>query len=289
MEQSIKEAYLEGYLQKIALKVYDREPFKKRPVSGTIGRIGGLTALLTSSTAPLRKTIGREDEEISTILEEGAEDESLKGSAVSLGSFRPVVQAKRILRNKQLSTPSKMLGIATLPGTAAISTLLRADNYNPFSDMATMFNNEPAILRHELGHAQDFKSRKYPGLYALSRYLPPMVLYQEWKAYKNAIAAATSAESKKEDPAEGETKKSKKKLDKMKRLLYMAFGTYAGGIAYGSLRKMEIVPGIPGPDVVRRLAPAAGGALAGLLAYKLDPLRWSPKKDKDKDDDKDKT
>jgi len=61
------------------------------------------------------------------------------------------------------------------------------DCYTPFTNSAHIFSGHVGIALHEMGHALDFSRRKYPGLYALARIIPPVTLYQEFMASKYAI------------------------------------------------------------------------------------------------------
>ena len=46
------------------------------------------------------------------------------------------------------------------------------DWYNPFSNSINIYSDHSAIALHELGHAVDFRNRKYPGLYQITRFIP---------------------------------------------------------------------------------------------------------------------
>jgi hypothetical protein len=62
----------------------------------------------------------------------------------------------------------------------------RGDYYNPMTNTAVAYTNLESVPAHELGHNKDFKRFDYDWLYALGRILPPVMLYQEWKASSNA-------------------------------------------------------------------------------------------------------
>ena len=73
----------------------------------------------------------------------------------------------------------------------------RGDYYNALTRTVVLYSNIESIAAHELGHHVDFD--KFPKemkmndplarwIYDGSRYFPPVMLYQEWQASKNAKA-----------------------------------------------------------------------------------------------------
>jgi hypothetical protein len=68
-----------------------------------------------------------------------------------------------------------------------IGRLFGGDFYSPWTHTVHLSSNHPAIALHEMGHAVDFSRRSWPGLYALSRYIPGVALYQEYVASVYAI------------------------------------------------------------------------------------------------------
>jgi hypothetical protein len=114
---------------------------------------------------------------------------------------------KLIKRNPFLARAT--LGIISSVKDELLAELLRGDYYNPLTQTAVVYSNIESVGAHEMGHHQDFQSYKSDWAYTLSRILPPVMLYQEWKA----STYARSIMSKDDDW-------------QFKRYLIPAFGTY---------------------------------------------------------------
>jgi len=219
---------VDNLLTKIALVVEDKPPFYKRPVSATLGRLQDpITALLSTSLRVLGRTASKEDVNINEIITalEKVDPDFAKDLKISLGRRRLLDAYKRIFTSKRISLPSKLYWALLNTLITPIAALQRADYYDPGAHEVVLYHSEPAILAHELGHAEDFYRKKYPTLYALLRFLYPGTLFQEYQASKNApeyfeLANLSEAE--------------KKRLD---RILTAALGTYIGApfAPYGTL------------------------------------------------------
>ena len=181
----LKQAHIKSSaarLLKQAITIGEVQPRKKRPISATIGRLADpLTASIFLDKGAFR-SIDPDDPEVKEVLKKLKKEYKGLDTAVRLRGARPLDDLKRIVKNKNISIPSKILGAATTPTTYLAAELLRADHYNPLADSATVYRNMPEILDHELGHAKDFNSRKYRTAYMLARSLPGVALYQEGKA-----------------------------------------------------------------------------------------------------------
>ena len=212
---------------KSALDVFDREPMYKRPVSSTVGRaMSPLVALALGTTAPFRPGAYKDSERLKKLLEHASADEDLDDLAVSLGGGRPIEELKRIFKNPRTSLLTKAYGSASWPIVQLMTVLQRADHYDPFAHMVVQYNDDPAVLAHELGHARDFAGRKYPGLYTAGRVLPPIALYQEGRASK--LALKDILESAKTD---GEiSEEGIRQARRANRVLSGGFGSYAGNL-----------------------------------------------------------
>jgi hypothetical protein len=155
----------------------------------------------------------------------------LEDTHVSLGGDRPFKRLARTWKNKNTNVLSKLLGTALWPIFTAQTVLSRGDHYDPFADSAVLYHNDPAVMKHELGHALDFKKRKYPGGYAALRQTPfvqlPVIIAQEMAASRHAARAKM-----KEILADGKiTEDEHKNLERQGRVLGGGFGSYAGTLA----------------------------------------------------------
>ncbi|MEK6901325.1 MAG: hypothetical protein AABX37_03220 [Nanoarchaeota archaeon] len=110
----------------------------------------------------------------------------LENTTVRLGYSRVLHDTYRLFTDEKLKDISLvgrvLLGVPTTMITGLLGKLTRLDYYNPFTKTVTVYSDVPAIARHELGHAKDFQSGKYPSLYALARGILPITWYQELKA-----------------------------------------------------------------------------------------------------------
>lgn len=240
---------LSRMLRKQALEVYDQKPFHERPVSATIGRAGGLPAMLLGTSAPLRPGASMESERLRALVRALRKEKELKDSALSLGSGRPLVSFRRIWKNDRLSTPGKLLGTALLGPWEVGAALRRADHYNPFSDMAVVYNDEPSILAHEMGHAVDFKQSSLPALYALSRMFWPMTLVQENRASRHGMRMLTEQELKdaKDKQAAAE------RLARGEQILTAGLGSYAAA-PFAQMAPLAPLGGLVGGQLAGRAA-----------------------------------
>lgn len=232
-------------LTKQAVKVDPLEPWQQRPVSHTVGRLGApLTSLITGSMDPMR--LGSLDpKEVQKLVDKHKskldhDDFELK---VNLGASRPWDNLKRIWKNPRTSTLSKLLSTAVHPQVEIMSALNRSDHYNPFAHSISLYSPSKEILRHELGHAEDFKNREYPGAYAAAYSMLPF-----FKLYPEALASRYAAVNA---AADGVSEEDMKKLNRM-----------MGG-AYGTYLANEF---IPGAGIAGSLLTAGGGQAIGYFA-----------------------
>jgi len=218
-------------LIKIALEVREKRPFYLRPISSTIGRLSDPFLAMTLGTlAPFKRTAGSpEDKEIKEVIEQLKDDPRFKDALLSLGGVRPIEYLKRVWKNKKYSIPGKLYGTITSPIGMLLMSLLRGDYYDPFANVVTLYHKDPAILRHEFGHVEDYSARKYPFLYTLARLLTPVTLYQEAKA--SALAAKQILDKIKKKKKV--TEEDFKELKRLNRVLSGAFGTYVGSMLGG--------------------------------------------------------
>jgi len=209
-------------ITKVSIDVEEKEPWYKRPVSSTIGRASSpLTALALGSQAPLGRTASGKEDFVKKLLAAAQQDKDIDKQIplkVNFGGVHPLETLTRTWKNPRTSILTKLLGTATQPINQALATLSRGDHYNPFSHEVTSYTADPAVVAHELGHAQDFSKAENPGIYTLTRMLPLSALSQEYTASKNAIKLLRKARMAKE-------------ISRANRVLGGGLGSYAGSMA----------------------------------------------------------
>lgn len=220
--------YLESSVLKVSLFVTDKDPMWQRPVSSTVGRLPApLTALMLGTTAPFRESSTLDDAAIRKIIQQAKKNKKLKDVHVALGSGHPWAQLKRIWENKHISIPTKVWGTAMHPLSALNAALHRGDHYDPFSNTVVNYIKDPAILAHELGHAEDFANQTNPGVYILSRMNPVTMLNQEFIASSNAATLLDKINKRQK------LKNRLKQLIRLNRVLGGGLGSY-GGVVIGN-------------------------------------------------------
>lgn len=227
---------------KQAVEVDPLQPWYLRPLSHTVGRATTpLSAAIMGSTDFMR--LGSLDpEKVQKIVDKHKkrldhDDFELK---VNLGASRPIDNLRRIWKNPHTSIPTKLWGTMSHPASELMSAMFRSDHYNPFAHSVTSYAPSEAVLRHELGHAEDFKSRDYPGLY-MAGYskIPFFNLYPEALASQYALDRA-----KEEDLSEEE-------IRRMNRILGAGYGTYVTSNL------------VPGGGLIGAAAGGIGGQVVG--------------------------
>jgi len=223
-----KLAYIQGYLSKKSVEVQDREPMYTRPVSSTIGRLGGLKTTLLGTSAPLKPGANKKD--LVKIIEM-VKDKTDDGMELrlNLGGGKPIDDLTRTWKNPRTSALTKILSTLRWPTTAATTALTRADHYNPASHAVTLYNNDPDILAHELGHAHDFSKRNNPGAYGFLRGIPAagkfLALPQEFTASERGMRLLNSYYKKKYG---NNKERLKDVLKNAQKKLGTASGSYVG-------------------------------------------------------------
>jgi len=118
-----------------------------------------------------------------------AERHELDRVHVRVNQYAPLAELGCLLTNWRVSIFLRLsFGLMTwLAYCINIGRLLGGDHYNPFSNTVNLYSNHRSIALHEMGHALDFKRRRLPGLYALTRLIPGVALYQEYLASLYAV------------------------------------------------------------------------------------------------------
>jgi hypothetical protein len=207
---------------KSALSIREEDPLYMRPVSGILGRaFSPLTALTMLTAAPLEP--GPEKRDVENIVAALKGDKDLENTVLNLNDVHPLENLGRVWSNPKTSLLTKLWGTAASPLSDAYMALTRGDHYNPFADSATVFTNEPGIVAHELGHAQDFNSGDYPGIYTFARTMPVIgnfvTPYQEYEASNRAMKTLAKTKDL-----------SDKHLEHAGSLLSAGYGSYIGSM-----------------------------------------------------------
>lgn len=149
-----------------------------------------------------------------------------EGTLFSLNEYAPLRSLKRLTTNQKVAWPYRLL--LGLPVTLVLDVaipgrlfagLIGGDSYNPFTDTVAIYSDLPPVALHEAGHAHDFNSRHLKGTYALIRLIPLLDLYQEYEASDAALQYLIDTGDREEEFS-------------AYRLLYPAFGTYAGSYVF---------------------------------------------------------
>ncbi|MBI2104795.1 MAG: hypothetical protein HYT90_04335 [Candidatus Omnitrophica bacterium] len=140
------------------------------------------------------------------------------GTQYALNQYAPGRDLKRLRYNRKVAWPYRLL--IGLPVTLIFDVLLPGrlfggDRYNPFTDTVQIYSDLPAVALHEAGHSHDFNKRRFKGTYALLRLLPPVTLWQEYKASKEAVTHLAAVGKDRERCSAHE-------------ILQPAFGSYVG-------------------------------------------------------------
>jgi hypothetical protein len=154
---------------------------------------------------------------------------AFEDTAYRINQYSPIQDLHALIKNKHVAWPYRLL--LGLPLTFIYDVVLPGrlfpwgDYYNPYTNTAHLYSDDPAVALHEAGHAYDFSDFGLKGTYALLRIVPFMDLYQEWQASELAINHLIDVGDR---DAEFRAYKT----------LFPAYGTYAGSylpIPFGSL------------------------------------------------------
>jgi hypothetical protein len=140
---------------------------------------------------------------------------------------------KRVWTRPGLSLPGRVLGTPVSLATDALSSVARMDNYSPFSHRITAYTDEPAVIAHELGHAEDYGRSKIPTIRAFARGLGLPALYDEAVASRKGVSMLNEAQ---QSLAEAPTADWDRLTgsDRVSGILGAGFGSYVGGVAGGN-------------------------------------------------------
>ena len=177
----------------------------------------------------------------------------------------------RVLQNPRTSLLGKAIGLPSTALQSAILPLFRMTSYNPYSDAAVNYTDDPVLTQHELGHAIDFNtltdakgdtSKSWIGrqgegalrdLYTAVYSLPFVKLWHEAQANVESRKALVKAWE--EDPD--------KSVSELREVLK---------------RRAEVLPAGYGSYIGDSITPVWGG-LPGLVAGKVYGLATSEDED----------
>ncbi|WP_028886924.1 hypothetical protein [Teredinibacter turnerae] len=137
---------------------------------------------------------------------------------VLVNTYKPGVQWSRTFRNREIGGFWRFtLGIFNAVGyTILPGRFFGGDHFNPYSNTISIYSDIPSVLLHEGGHAKDFNSRKYKGIYSAIYGIPGVALYHEAVASNEALSYL-------HDNCDLSQEKS------AYHALHPAYGTYVGG------------------------------------------------------------
>ncbi len=146
------------------------------------------------------------------------QDESLQHVKIRINQWSPFNDLGRLFTNRRVAWPYRLLigfPVTLIFEVLLPGRLLGGDHYNPYTDTVHLYSDLAPVSVHEGGHAFDFSKQRYPGTYALLRFLPLVDLYQEFKATDEAVEYFTEKGDRQNE------------LSSYK-ILYPAYGTYVG-------------------------------------------------------------
>lgn len=232
-----------------------------RFTASTLGRVGGLPSLIMSGRAlhnPQATPERIQSHTDTANMFAKARPDQLKDTVLRLGGTNIVddlVWKKerhgedlpwykqiggRVWNNPRTSLIGKLLGTVGTPISNVMSSLTRGSHYNPHTDTAVQFMDEPSVTEHELGHAIDFNqvTGKKPAKSMLGRFgqrlgrdayglaysIPPVKLWHEGKA--NIESNEALEEGLADKPDELADRKARRW-----ETLPAGYGSYIGNVA----------------------------------------------------------
>lgn len=177
------------------IKVNEKRPILARPLSSTLGRLGGTaTGTLLGDTAYFKRSATKAD--IEKHLRKYNEGEGIKSSKkkgaipleIHAGGVRPAKDLKRIWSRKDIGPISKTFNTGATLAASPLRALVRDDKYDAGAHSITAHHKSRASLAREIGRAKDFNrvTPKAQALYRAAGMLPLVNTYQHAKASRNA-------------------------------------------------------------------------------------------------------
>ena len=194
------------------------------PVVDFLGNVFGLLSKLVLWEWKIDQHWVSEDTERYLVKYIDTPESQTEGTLYSLNEYAPGRALRRLVKNRKIAWPYRLL--LGLPLTLVFDVLLPGrlfgglvggDNYNPYTDIVSIYSDHPAVALHEAGHSHDFNKRRYKGTYAFTRFLVIVALFQEYKASEEAINGLEKMNALRE-------------VCSAYDILYPAYGTYVGNI-----------------------------------------------------------
>lgn len=167
---------------------------------------------------------GQDEKRIRAVFSMLEKNKDIKDITVRLNHNEAIEDFKRLFTEKELSRRNNLparviLGSLNLIKDEVWAEFFRGSYYNPLARTVVCYSNIEAVTAHEIGHHKDFSRFDSDWEYALSRILPPVCLYQEWIASKNATEILSDSDQW-----------------QFNRYLLPAFGTYL--LFFGKMLEM---------------------------------------------------
>jgi hypothetical protein len=147
---------------------------------------------------------------------------NLRDVKVRLNQYAPIEEWKRLYNNSDVHWGWRctfgtlsLLRYTLLPDRL-FGGLIGGDHYNPFTNTINIYSDHESIALHEGGHAKDFMDCEWTGGYALLRLVPLVSVFQEYIASEDVMAYHQEMNNT-------------RKLNKDKKILFPALGSYVGG------------------------------------------------------------
>lgn len=215
--------YIDDLESPHTLQLREGEPQIER--GRPVGFVDGLGHYLFSLPSKLILWDWRVDnhdipEDVEQHLEAYLAANGLHNVKVRLNQYSPGGEWSRLVRNKRVNGFWRYTigAFSTTMYTIMPGRLFGGDHYNPYTDTIHLYSGHNSIALHEGAHAKDSAASPFPGLYALSRMIPLVPLYQEGVATGDTVGYHRVSS----DPAN-------EKADY--KILYPAYGTYVAGEA----------------------------------------------------------
>ncbi len=135
--------------------------------------------------------LGQDEDRSKSALAMLEEHKEIKDLTLRLNHNEAFYDIYRMFTEKKLRDRNNifaraLIGIPLSIGDEIWAEFSRGSYYNPLTQTVVCYSNIESVTAHELGHHKDFQRFDYDWIYMLTRAIPPVTLYQEWKASSNA-------------------------------------------------------------------------------------------------------
>ncbi len=131
--------------------------------------------------------LGQDEERAKATLSMLEKDKTVKDITLRLNHNEAFYDMWRMFTDKKLRERNNffarvLIGIPVTMFDEIWAEFSRGSYYNPLTGTVVCYSNIESVTAHELGHHKDFQRFSSDWEYELFRFLPPVMLYQEWKA-----------------------------------------------------------------------------------------------------------